>query len=293
MDTKKRLIIEKATIFFAEKGYHSTSVQEIAEQCSMSKASLYKFFSSKEELFIEVFEYHQNTMFEKVATYSFDPSLSPKELFIKQLCIQIEDFVERRDFILMQLKEIPLTETNKQKNIMKRLKTRILLWQTNMLIQAYGEEIKPYIWDITITLQGIVKEYISQASEYKHLNVKNIEEIATYLVDRIDTITGDLLTKKPTPLFTKEMLLSDFNMGSSKHSPDMIHDHLRSIEKYILTLDNKTHREKLAHSLAMLKEELKSPHRRVFLIEALLHYFKKEDQLASTTDKLRLLILGG
>ncbi|MBM7604356.1 AcrR family transcriptional regulator [Metabacillus crassostreae] len=287
MDAKRKLIIETATAFFAEKGYHTTSVQEIAEKCSMSKASLYKLFTSKEDLFIAVFEYHQNIMFEKAATYSFDPSLTPKELLIKQLCTQIEDFIDRKDFIMMQIKEIPVTENNKLKDILIKVRSRIVLWQKNMLIHAYGDEIKPYIWDLTITLHGILKEYILHASEHKHVDHHAALDIATYIVDRLDIISKDLIKSKPKPLFKEEMLKS-----FPSHS-DHIYNHLNKIAKYIQTLEDQTHREKLASSLEMLKKELTATQHRVFLIEALLQYFRKEEQLTMTIIELESLILGG
>lgn len=287
LDAKRKLIIETATTIFAEKGYHTTSVQEIAEKCSMSKASLYKLFTSKEDLFIAVFEYHQNIMFEKASTYSFDPSLTPKELLIKQLCTQIEDFIDRKDFIMMQIKEIPVTENNKLKDMLIKVRSRIVLWQKNMLIGAYGDEIEPYIWDLTITLHGILKEYILQASEHKHVDRHAALEIATYIVDRLDIISRDLICARPKPLFTEEILKS-----FPSHS-DHIYNHLNKIARYIQNLEDQTHREKLANSLEMLKKELNTTQQRVFLIEALLHYFKQEEQLKMTIIELQSLILGG
>lgn len=287
MESKRKLIIETATKIFAEKGYHTTSVQEIAEKSSMSKASIYKLFASKEDLFISVFEYHQNIMFEKAATYTVDPSLTPKELLIKQLCTQIEDFIDRKDFIMMQIKEIPVTENNKLKDILRKVRSRIVLWQKNMLIKAYGEEIEPYIWDLTITLHGILKEYILQASEHKHIDSHDAREIATYIVDRLDIISKDLNTHKPKPLFTEKML-----QPSPSHT-DMITTHLNKIDVYIQTVSHQIHREKLVSSLEMLRKELHSTQQRVFLIEALLHYFKQEEPLRMTIIELQSLILGG
>ena len=43
----------------------------------------------------------------------------------------------------------------------------------------------------------------------------------------------------------------------------------------------------------MLKKELNTTQQRVFLIEALLHYFKQEEQLKMTIIELQSLILGG
>lgn len=41
---------------FAERGYRATSMQDLAREAGMGKASLYHYFSSKEELLTELYE---------------------------------------------------------------------------------------------------------------------------------------------------------------------------------------------------------------------------------------------
>ncbi|MDP5276546.1 TetR/AcrR family transcriptional regulator [Chengkuizengella axinellae] len=290
MDHKKKLIIEASLKLFSEKGFYSTSVQDIAELCSISKASLYKFFPSKEELFIKVFEYHQNIMFEKAASYSFDKTLSPKELLHKQLCTQIEDFLELKDFILMQLKSIPADENNKLAQMMKRMKSRIILWQKECISQAYGKNIEPYVWDLTLTIQGLIKEYLSLlSSENKNVNVT---ALATTLIDRLDAIVKDLTSHEPQPLFTHEMMnqylqLSDTSLSKSEE----VSTCLIKLQSDIRDLDNECNRENLLNSVAMLKDEINAVQSREFLLDALLKYIEKEKSLEPTAAKLRSLIL--
>ncbi|MGM0878024.1 MAG: TetR/AcrR family transcriptional regulator [Bacillota bacterium] len=290
MDSKKRLIIKTATKFFSEKGYYSTSVQEIAEQCAMSKGSLYKLFSSKEDLFIEVFEYYQNIMFEKASSYSFDTSLSPKELLIKQIRLQIEDFIDKKEFILMQLKEMPINGNDKLKILMKRMRARLMNWQKNCLIQAYGKDIEPYLWDLTIQIQGVIKEYISILFNEK--SQEDIEAIAIFVVDRLDSIINDLMKNNPTPLLTDEMMSRYLNFKDSPPSKtEDIRIHLKLLEENINSLIDEKLRENLSSSLAMIKDELKSSQPRLFLLDALLHYFEKEKQLSLPANKLRSLLI--
>ena len=48
--------VEAACAVFAEKGYASTRVAEIAERAGVGKGTVYEYFSSKEELLFAVFE---------------------------------------------------------------------------------------------------------------------------------------------------------------------------------------------------------------------------------------------
>lgn len=56
-DLAKKRIIEGAYKVFKENGYHQTKMIDIADQLGYSKATLYSYFTSKEELFVATFEY--------------------------------------------------------------------------------------------------------------------------------------------------------------------------------------------------------------------------------------------
>ncbi|MFN2182452.1 MAG: TetR/AcrR family transcriptional regulator, partial [Anaerolineae bacterium] len=53
---KEDQLLEAATRLFKEKGYHSTSMQELAEALGMQKGSLYYYIDSKEELLRRLME---------------------------------------------------------------------------------------------------------------------------------------------------------------------------------------------------------------------------------------------
>ena len=52
---KRKLIINAALSVFSRDGYKSSKMEEIAKTADIGKGTLYEYFSSKEELFLEVF----------------------------------------------------------------------------------------------------------------------------------------------------------------------------------------------------------------------------------------------
>ena len=50
-------ILEAAARIFGEKGYHATSMQDIAESVHLQKASLYHHFNSKQEILIALIDH--------------------------------------------------------------------------------------------------------------------------------------------------------------------------------------------------------------------------------------------
>jgi AcrR family transcriptional regulator len=54
IEENKRFILKAAEKVFAKKGYSLTKVDDIAEEAQFSKATLYRYFRSKSEIFFEI-----------------------------------------------------------------------------------------------------------------------------------------------------------------------------------------------------------------------------------------------
>ncbi len=55
VDDKRRLILDAALGVFAERGFHGTSVPEVADAAKVGTGTLYRYFASKEALVNEVY----------------------------------------------------------------------------------------------------------------------------------------------------------------------------------------------------------------------------------------------
>ncbi|MDD3535795.1 MAG: TetR/AcrR family transcriptional regulator [Candidatus Cloacimonetes bacterium] len=68
---RKQVILETATRIFARFGYNKTALDEIAQEANIAKGTIYYYFSSKEELFLQVvkeqFAYYFHEMEEHLA----------------------------------------------------------------------------------------------------------------------------------------------------------------------------------------------------------------------------------
>lgn len=57
-DNQRELIVEQAAALFARNGFPGTSMNEVAEACGLSKASLYHYVSDKYQLLMYICESH-------------------------------------------------------------------------------------------------------------------------------------------------------------------------------------------------------------------------------------------
>ena len=92
MDRSERLeeIYVKALEMFVEKGYEQTALSHIAKALGLTKAGLYHYFSSKEELLFFVHERHMNRVFIPILEAARAVS-DPEErivLFIKRYTLE-------------------------------------------------------------------------------------------------------------------------------------------------------------------------------------------------------------
>ncbi len=66
--SKDQQIFAEAVRIFREKGYHATSMQNIADAVGLQKGSLYHYISSKEELLFKIFERSTGALTQQLET---------------------------------------------------------------------------------------------------------------------------------------------------------------------------------------------------------------------------------
>lgn len=105
-------VVQSATGLFKERGFLSTTIQDIADDCGIAKGSVYKYFPSKEDLFSEVFNQCHNNYFDQVDELTRLPGLSPEEQFVQQIVLRFRYFMEYKH-ILVEFTELPIQQDPK------------------------------------------------------------------------------------------------------------------------------------------------------------------------------------
>ena len=66
-DAKRTAILQKAATHFADHGYDRSSVNQVAEACGISKALIYHYYDSKEQLLYDILHSHLSVVRKRVA----------------------------------------------------------------------------------------------------------------------------------------------------------------------------------------------------------------------------------
>jgi AcrR family transcriptional regulator len=66
-EERREAILHSALAVIAQRGYHSSSIDDIAREAGVSKALIYEHFASKQDLYAELLEMHAGKLFSALA----------------------------------------------------------------------------------------------------------------------------------------------------------------------------------------------------------------------------------
>ncbi|PZQ70210.1 MAG: TetR/AcrR family transcriptional regulator [Variovorax paradoxus] len=84
-DDQREMILEQAGLLFARRGYPATSMNQVAEACGLSKATLYHYYKDKYTLLVNIAEAHVTRLaaiVEEVAARGLEPEARMRELIL-------------------------------------------------------------------------------------------------------------------------------------------------------------------------------------------------------------------
>ncbi|WP_108670211.1 TetR/AcrR family transcriptional regulator [Peribacillus acanthi] len=206
MNDKKALILDTALELFSEKGYHSTSMQDIASKCKIAKGSLYTYFESKDELFMSIIKESYLTFTEKMMDVDHEAGLTVREKFEKQLYLQLNNFMKYRDFIQKHMHDPSIFKNKEMGTYMMDMRTKSLKWTVEKIIKLYGKEAREVSFDAAVIFSGIMKEYVFiLLFEVKE---QDLYRLARFLMSKLDDIIAGSLKKKDQYLSEDNFLQS-------------------------------------------------------------------------------------
>ncbi|MFF2755445.1 TetR/AcrR family transcriptional regulator [Psychrobacillus sp. NPDC058041] len=290
MSIIRQNIIESATRHFSENGYEATSIQEIADDCGIAKGSLYKFFPSKEDLYIAFHDSQQMAMYTKIEKIRGDATRSLREVFILETECHFEFFLNNK-FIMHDIKKMNTSKGHYAPYFL-RLRANHLKYSKESLIRFLGEVICPNIWDLVIMYNGIAREFIFLVLyENKPLNSRNI---AVYIADRIEELSECIVQKKTKPILQNSLMdnymqyeIAEKSIPVEEYRTYLLGNLLSTVKELPITNFRKT---ELNDAIALLQEELTKEAPKSILIHALLDFIGKEHELNNIVSQLKRYI---
>ncbi|MBB3108091.1 hypothetical protein FHS18_000119 [Paenibacillus phyllosphaerae] len=294
MSVTREDVVKSAVRLFKERGFLSTTIQDIAEDCGIAKGSVYKYFPSKEDLFSEVFDQCHNDYFDQVDELTRLPGLLPEEQFVQQIILRFRYFIEYKH-ILVEFTELPIQQDPKFQPLRHKVRGRLIRWHSECLLHVYGDKINPYLWDLVSIYRAILKEYLFWiVYEEKSLS---LEETAMFILDKLDVLVKHLVASDPKPLLKQ----ASFERYLSWGLADRQGEREQILTEIFLEMDSTLnvlpagaeHRSELKGLYHFIQTEVRKAEPNLPLLQASLYYLEREKRLKSLVIQLRNIIHSG
>lgn len=292
MESKKNDILQAAIRLFSKKGYYSTSVEEIAKESGMAKASFYKYFQGKEELPLEMCIILEKNIEQDIRALYSKPDLTKYDKLHGFIVLYLRNLVENKVYLMMDLPEPSmLIFQNEQLNAtFEQHEYKLYKWVCDCLIDVFGHDIENSVWDITFVLKSIVFEYIRFFAD--RMNDETVESLTQFLIFVSNSLVTGLKSTTSAPhLWSSSGWLAESILSNPFDQGRQISVLLHSLEDSILlsswSLEDKQEYQQIS---ALLKEEALKSSPQKGLLKALFSYLEQRKELQKVCHLLKNLL---
>lgn len=285
---KQKEIIESAIKLFAENGFTNTSIQEIVNDCGISKGAFYNYFTSKEALHIAIFEYYFEQM--RTRTHEIDAEqLPPREKLAKLLSVPFEQLTKQKDFFMVYMREQSFTINKELREVMGKTQFEMLTWYEKNLKEVYGDKINGYTGDIIMLIEGIRSSYL--ASILIQDSQIDATLVPTFIMNRIEDMVVSFENGEE-PIMKNNLLelFTNNSCGSLNHiekASALLADMQEQLEIMNFSDDQ---RNGLAGVIAFLISELQKPTIEKYVFQGMLANLKTVKEFDIYREKIANLL---
>ncbi|MDL4838878.1 TetR/AcrR family transcriptional regulator [Aquibacillus rhizosphaerae] len=286
MNEKKKKIIEVSMILFAQKGFHATSIQEIATQSNVSKGAFYLYFNSKDELAMSIFKYYSNLILEKVEEIRRQ-NHEPKQKLTEQINVFLEMLSNHKEYIIMHFRDnLQLGEQFDE--IILQMNKFGLQWTSENMKEIYGPSIEPYLVDASIQLDGILQGY------FKWLVMHDIQvdtmELAAFIVRRLDDSIQGMLNSGDRPQINMNQL-TYYALKCEKTGVEKVQQLLvQMIDQIHNQSISSEEKQQLLEAADVINGELEKKQPKKIIIQGMLTHLQSIPELKQSCEEIAKII---
>lgn len=270
MADKRIQVIDAAIRLFAEKGYHSTSIQEIADAAGIAKGSMYLYFKSKDDLLLNIYRTFIERLFEEVEEAERNNS-SPRDKLAALIRAQLDKILQYRDFITMQMREQFIHQNKEIRDTAFQIRVRAFSHLHERIIGLYGEEFRPWAMDCTNLFQSMISAYMGIMIFFKRS--LDMDEMTEFLLGRLDDMAKGMMAAKPAPLLRQEDIDEFLTDPLKDDKFARIQGQIGVLRGIVQGLpETNSQRNDLLASLQVLEEELQKQEPKRVIVQGMLTY---------------------
>jgi AcrR family transcriptional regulator len=173
-------IIEAAARIFSEKGFHATSMQNIADAVNLQKASLYHHFTSKQEILADILDYALDLINNRLEIV-LSQTLSPDEKLHQAMVSYFQTITENRNLSAVLLLELRSLDPELKTRLATRREKFESLWR-DLIVDGKKQGVFNNV-DPSLTVNGILGLMNWTVTWYRSDGPRSASEIADLFAD--------------------------------------------------------------------------------------------------------------
>ncbi|MGJ9460058.1 TetR/AcrR family transcriptional regulator [Oceanobacillus sp. CF4.6] len=271
MNLKRKKIIDAAHQLFIEKGFATTSIQDILNEANIAKGTFYNYFNSKNECLMAILEYVRQESDQERLEIAFGKKKDNEQLFIDQIAIRFN--TDKKHNLIGLFSSVSFTEDEDLKNFMIKYHITEIHWVAKRLTEIFGPETERYALDHSIIFFGIIQHFLYVGKMWVQKDL-TAEEVISFALNRIKPIINT--QEESSEVIFEKGSFSAFNNDSGENIADIQNQANIQLSKLI----NKIERGRRMDPdkmdlLEFLKEELGRNKPRILLLEGVLMSLSK------------------
>lgn len=278
MNERKRNVLLTAQRLFIEKGYISTSVQDIIDESKISKGTFYNYFSSKNECVIAIIEDAKEEVEFKRRKLLLQLDISDKDMFIEQLSVRLEVYRERN--LIPVFIAIFHTRESELRDLVKLGHEDEILWLSKRLVDIFGEQTKEVSVDCAILMLGMIQQ-IQHPWTVKSNSITE-KQLVQFVMRRIESLIEDMAKENDSLVDARyyEKQVDDVHV-SKEHVLQQLKDIYQQYKKKL--------QAKELQLLEFVIDELNLEQPRKFLLATVMQNFATDFKESSMYPALKVL----
>lgn len=103
-ETRKRLIVDAAMDLFSQRDFHKIGMRDIAKRAGISAAAIYRYFPSRDDLFVEALVCHMHMVEER-----FEKRLQEGRTSLEELAVGSVDYLLENESVFQMMGHFMIT----------------------------------------------------------------------------------------------------------------------------------------------------------------------------------------
>ncbi|WP_309270696.1 TetR/AcrR family transcriptional regulator [Paenibacillus sp.] len=282
---RKQEIMEVAIQIFSRKGFNGSTMQDIAEGCGMSKATLYQHYKSKDQLLLSIFYMVNDRTYSKLKSVMNQNDISAVENLRLQIELHIRDCLSHRDLAKMLMMEQPNAVSDEILKAAGEVQAKVVEHFGQMFKLVYGPRIEPYAVELVFALLSLLGKY-NELMILENVAI-NVKDLSSYLLNLLSYMAEGLMENGVKPILDEHNYPGFLRLGSSEPEMESIEGLISRMYRNADLLQNSGNAmQDIRDSIQMLDQELQSPSPRRFIVQGMLHNLLGTEEMRELAERL-------